>query len=662
MRVSAEELRGRGPTSSEIFIETPQAKADSLGTFAVFVDFNDLPQTLRYLGALIAATGKRAYDDHANRNPEAAFGQALRAINAALAEDSRRGNAQWVGVLRAIVVAVSEGTIFLSQSLGCAAFLVRGGTVTDIPLESGEGSQPFGAMTIGTILPGDDIVIGTRTALTMRNAQASLARGVKQFSKLARRTEHFTCLHIAASFEESVRSPLALFTKPLHHLNLAIPSVLPTMDLRAPWLFPLAYLFSKAKKVRNATPLLRGAPQALPRALRSARHLPRLILRSSKPLPALLTPPPSPLITKRNVAIVTLTMVALLIIAATFAILPKRHTAPNLEASLATAREAGERGETQAILGNTEEALAAFEEGINALNAFESHPEASALRTELLTRRNAIGGIRTIEPKKIMSLSGFPVSLNANRMTILPLSDGKTGIALTGPQHPTVWLNSEREANGGTFLFLPPPLRGGVRDLASVNDHALLLVATTDGVAVIDPTKRKLLEANERSEARSIALLASNATHTFALLAQTGSLAALTIGEDGTITEKGWSRGEASLRETRDLTILHDDPLLLLRDNTFVRFRNGRRFGTYHIKGRGWNGTAQAFAALPDGRLLILDNENGRLLLTNERGDIEEQLEAPTFREGRELAIDAQGKGAYLLTSSDILFVPLEEK
>src|SRR3989344_4635706 len=112
---------------------------------------------------------------------------------------------------------------------------------------------------------------------------------------------------------------------------------------------------------------------------------------------------------------------------------------------------------------------------------------------------------------------------------------------------------------------------------------------------------RSISWAEDRGEHLALDFVAAaQANDVFGLITQSGTLSLLRVAEDDSVSERAWlRRADMTLAAAKDLTILDGDPVILLPENTFARYRNGKKVATYRIEGYGWQGQAAAFTALP---------------------------------------------------------------
>lgn len=620
MRTTIEEIVGRGPSSTETFLASAPDALAAFGTIAVLADFSDLPESARYLGALIASAVKRAYYAQRDSSPQQSFRRALLDANDALAKEAQGGPAQWVGTLRIIIAVVASDTLLLSSTGGCAALLARGGAVTDIPLTSGEGSRPFGALTIGRLEEGDQVVIAARSALMLHNADVELAADPQRFFSALRRSEGTACLHIAV--------PLGGDRRP----SYLLPSYLPR---------------AAAALARSGNP-----PYAL---FRQAKDRVRSMQFPQLPISLHLEN-----ISKKSLliagAVVVFFVGAMALISARDD--PETRSGNLRAAGIEAAKNALEQSDAEVILGDTEAALASLREGIDTLEAHRDNNEASLLLEELVARRDALAHMVPAETAVYVNLRGFPLPLEGAQIAVSSTGrEENLTVALAVPSHAALWIRNAAQLRDGTFLFLPPPFTHGLTAIAATSDHPFFVAINPEGVATIHGDERRVVAAEERSGAQSVTALAAIGNEVFGVARESETLVVFTVAGDGAIQEHPWlTRTEPSLENARDIAIFGNEPFVLLSDNTFLRFRNGRRFSLYRIEGLGWEGEASAFTALSGGRLAILDTANARVLITNAEGDIQQQLTTPLAATGQDLAT-VNDNAVLLLTDDAIIRV-----
>ena len=620
MRTTIEEIVGRGPSSTETFLASAPDALDAFGTIAVLADFSDLPESVRYLGALMASAVKRAYYAERDSNPQQNFKRALSDANDALAKEAQEGPAQWVGSLRIIIAVVASDTLLLSSTGGCVALLARGGAVTDIPLTSGEGSRPFGALTIGRLEEGDQIAIAARSMLMLHSADMELAADPQRFFSALRRSEGTACLRIIASAASDPRP------------RLLLPAYLPR---------------AAAALTRTGRPL-----SAL---LRRSRERTR-----SVKLPKLLIPLrlgngfKRPFLIAGVIAVLSVGIVSFISARGD----QEARNGDLRAAGIEAAKSALEQSDAEVILGDTEKALVTLRKGIDTLETHRANGEASPLLEELVARRDALAKMVPAETTVYVNLRGFPLPLNGAQIAVSSTErEENLTVALASPSHAALWIRNAVQLRDGTFLFLPPPFTQGLTAIAAVSDPPFFVAMNPEGIATIRPDERRIVMAEERSGAQSITTLSSIGNEVFGVAPETETIVVFTVSGDGAIQERPWlTRAEPSLRNARDIAILGNDPLVLLPDNTFIRFRNGRRFALYRIEGLGWEGEASAFAVLAGDRLAILDAANARLLITNAEGDIQQQLATPLAATGQDL-VAANDNALLLLTDDAIIRV-----
>lgn len=645
-----EDIRGRGPSMIETFVLTPPSGRRDLGIAAIIADFGDLPESLRYLGARIAGAVKQEYFGDAAGSAAQRVARALRAANDALAQEAAAGTAQWVGTLRAAVAVAANGELFVSSTGGCVVLFCRNGTVTEVPLESGEGSRPFGAVTSGPLDPGDDILVAPRTILGLRDVETELSGNPARLYGWIRRSDGIACLRIASETLPS-RGLLSRITLPRRPA------------FRLPRFLPSPFLRDRQKRARLTLrerlrgrffPRVHGVAGTF-RLLRGAARTPMLLLKIAARGRSVGRAP------RRTMMIFAGTAALLAAVWGATLLMPQSERVEPRATALDAARAALERGEAQNILGDSEGAVLEYETGMTALQGADE-PDAQNLHAELVARRNDILGIREAEAERIIAFSGFPLPLNPQRIAVVsdPETPDTTILAIAGPEFSSLWVHDRLEATGGTFLFLPPPLRGGILDLTKLNGAPLIAALADDGVALIEPKSRTVLSAVPRSEAQPLAVLAGGTGQIFAVSPASETIKRINVAADGTLTEQPWLRpDDPALTRARDAVVMGDDLVVLLDDNTFVRYRNGRRMALYRIEGRGWEGDARALAVFPDGRLLILDNANIRLLVTNEIGDVESQIATEALAGGRDLALTPDASSVFILTTDAIVRVTL---
>jgi len=727
MRVRFEEIATGHTGSAEAFIVSAPREARALGDLAVLVDASVLPEALRYLGAVIAGAAKRAYYDAASSSIQRSFTAALRAANDALAQEAQVGSAQWVGSLHAIVLASDHDSLLIAQTGGCAAWLARHGRVQEIPLEAGEGTRPFGSYSSGKLQSGDRLLFGSREALRGQPVDPDLATQPERFLRTLERAS-ISSLALAADPDLSPSRATAGTMESLREavsLGLSLSGSLFVQLLRvtnATWTGLLHFAQTKLHQLRDKQSR-RGDRQPLrPTTNDAAAEAPaaevELKLPDSDPQPqpqtADATPvterPPVPLAALRQVPagtwlrsrlhkVVTLrlgsglaalpglgslsrqggrrarlaTAGILLLLGASAVATPyllSRGTdqaAAAAAEAIAAAQLALERGETELILGNEDQAIAAFSEGIAHL---EGVTEAEVLRHELIRQRNALAGIREVDVRQALSFSGFPVELSASRIAVLTPQEGETTVALAGPRHPAVWINDALEPTDGTFAVLPYQFRSGVADLAVIADERAVLVATHDGLVAFDAATRAVIAATLAPSGAAFDFVATDGDAIFALDTAGQDLYTVTLARETAAAEDGteavittlkaeiWIRDQdARLAGTRDFFVTDGTPHALISETTFLGFARGRRPILYTIEGFSWTGTVSAIVPLHAGDLLALDSVNARLLRTKANGDIIEQYEVPQATAA--VSLSADSATALILTADGIVEVTL---
>lgn len=676
MRTQFEEIIPKDGSETEIFVYNAPQDAASLGTVAILIDTTALPDALRYFGALISGTFRRSYYT-GGKQMQRSFTAALRSVNDALAEEARSGTGQWIGMLHAVIAASDGSSIVLATTGGFEAHIARDGQLIELPLEAGEGTRPFGSYTSGALHAGDVLLTARRGTLDGHGLRERFA---KEPAKIIKRTKHAgigalamttsatntdsgvsrvnTTVSIYASVWRQVlqggsllrRGGIFLFQNLMSHASQlpgAIRSI--TMRLKRPRATHEAQQpLDEASVEPEVSPKPSAQTFSVLTTLRqrlSGIRRPNIALPRSKPL--------------YLAGLATF----LLLLASGVALVSSRSQqddqSERMAAALAVASAALERGETQIILGDTQSAVAAFSEGLEAIDGLIS---GGKLRTELTQRRNTLSGIRTVTVETALSFAGFPVGINAALLATTPSDDGAAQVALAGKSHPAVWLNSEIAPSGGTFFVLPLSFTSGISALTAW-DTDQYIATTREGIAILSGTQRNLLAAYAEESATAFHMLAAKDGSGF-VLTGANTIEAIAYdpdAEEDQLTTAPWLlRGDARLSEARDMILLTDGPSVLLEDNTFLQFRRGRNAIRYTIEGFDWDGVAAAFTPLGENRILILDTRHARILLAKTNGDILEQYEIPGSETGRDIvAIDTTT--VLLLTDSALLHITLPE-
>jgi hypothetical protein len=710
MNVRFEEIATGGDGTAEAFLATAPREARQLGDIAVIVDTTMLPEPLRYLGAVIAGAVKREYYGSGSTSIQRSFTAALRAANDALATEAQNGSAQWVGALHAIVVASDHDSLLIAQTGGCAAYLGRHGRVQEIPLETGEGTRPFGSYSSGKLQSGDALLFGSRNALAEQPVDPDLVTQPERLFKALQRSgvsalalsanPDLSPAYATASTAEHLRDALALGGSLLMQLIRAIRKQLVPAAMRG-------VAFVQAKIAERTQRRRTTAPEETPVMLytenadtteetKEAEKVSETedVPQTTEPETAtfndaipMTTETAQPTVTpvRRGAPVTNLLQklqavprkrlvpggaIALMLIAAAILLPQMAQRDAKLAAAitaeaLEAAETALEKGETELILGNEAEAIAAFSEGLAALGDL---PEGDHLRRELLKQRNALAGIREAQVRDALSFSGFPVELAASRLAVIQQEQIGTSIALAGQRHPAVWMNDAIEPTDGTFAVLPHAFRSGVADVVSVPAVAAFIAATPDGLVAFDTASRAVIATALAPEGVAYDFIAADADTIFALDAAGQDIYRVTLTRTekdeeepatATLSTALWmSNADTRLTDTRDLVVSGGEALALVTDTGFLGLLRGRRAILYTIEGFNWAGAATAFVGFGADQLLVLDTANGRVLRTAANGDIVEQYEVPQARAGTALGADAGGF-ALILTDTGVTEVTL---
>lgn len=668
MRTVFEEISPKGgQVETEVFLYDAPADAESLGGIAIFFDTRTLPDALRYFGALIAGTFRRNYFT-SNKSMQRAFTDALRSVNDALAEEARSGTGQWIGMLRALIIASDGKSLVVTTTGGIDAHLTRNGQLIEIPLEAGEGTRPFGSYTAGEINQGDVLLAGTRGVLDEHNIRQLFTDHPQKAAKQLRKVGG-TALLMHADGGGAQKTVPAIGNKKASVYRSAIIQFAGAGKRAGTSLFHFAKNITGAIKARlqkspKPQEVLEKGHQAAKESLKKGRvalsgvtNILQKIQAIKKPsLPKVSVSLP----TFINRRVIIAGMILLFAGAGTFLVSVRSQEDEDSQQAanaLAIAYEAIERGETQIILGDTESAIDAFEQGLFALEGIMGGDD---IRAELLSRKNALSGIIGIDVRTVLSFAGFPVGINA---TFLATGEDKDAnelplLALAGSDHPAVWLNSVPEPTGGTFFVLPLEFKSGIVDIESFSSNTYVAI-TNEGMALLDGSSRSLL-TKTIDEGRTYTHVAAAAGTGFALSSDL-TIDTFTLDqESGDFVISPWLfRPDKRLVDATDMAILNGEPLVLLSDNTFLHFRRARSAIHYTIEGFDWDGSATALESVGEDRLLVLDSANGRILLCETNGDILEQYEVPEILNGHDITSVNDGLEVFVLTSEKLLALTL---
>ena len=635
-----------------MFIYDPPAEAEALGNIAVFLDTSTLPDALRYFGALIAGAFRRTYYT-GSTGMQRSFAKALRTVNDTLAQEAKSGTGQWIGMLRALVVASDGQKLMMATTGGLEAHLSRQGHTMEIPLEAGEGTRPFGSYTEGDLHAGDVLLAGRRGFAEAHDIMHVFGANPTKAVKLLRKADAGALL-MQTSGSERKKAPATHATPSAYRAAF--------VDLVTAGRRGITTVFRSGKRLLSN--LVSGAAGRMRQQEKQTLDTPKAAPTKKSRWQAMLRLPSLPRVSMKQFSsaraligtgIVILGIGSAIVFSSVRATQQERHQ--QIASALALAQESLERGETQIILGDTDAAIDAFTQGLFALEGIEG---ADEIRQQLHEQRNELQGILTATVTPLLSFSGFPVGIEATYLAATTHSDDaeQNPIALAGRSHPAVWLNDLPKPTDGTFAVLPLAFRNGILDL-EVFAGGTYAVLTPEGVALVNAASRTIT-AQFVDDETSYRLIGAESGTAF-LLADDHTIDSLHFpdAEDDAVSEPSTAAwllyADDRLSAARDMMSVAGEPYVLLDDNTFLRFRRGRSTIRYTVEGFSWNGSATAFTPFGEGQLLVLDSENGRVLLCELNGDIIEQYELPEAEAYYDITVANNGSNALILTDAGVL-------
>lgn len=645
-----EEIRGPKLAGVEMFVVAPPLETKKLGTLGLFVDARPLPASLHYLAAVIIGAMKREYYAGNGKDVSKRFTRALRAANEALAHEASQGVDQWIGRLKAVAVATPEDALLFSGTGGCIALLKRGEAVTEIPLEAGEGSRPFGSVTIGQREEHDEVLAGAQEDFDTHTVEYRFARNAPQLLKTLRHTEAFAALRIFSAHADGARQ---ILTYP-RGASRALPLLKQWQQLLSSGVRALRRLFTRVPSPASLPTLSKLPPVNFPR-------LPAPVANRVKTL--------SPRTKRLSLAGLIIVLLTAGVASARIFFTPGDNTTssqriPATSGDIETVEKALREGEAYAIAGDTEQARTAFNRGLLLLERTEETEETRELRAELLKRRNALEGVTPGELELALSLQGLPL-ITPEFFSLSVVEEG-IGAALGSRQETGLWVrkNISRQEADGSFFLAPSQLGSRVSDTLLIAAQNRLLLAGENGAAALDlETKRAAVAPLPEAAAGGTGFLSLNTPHVLFTVPEAHMVYSLVLREGDAALSPWLSRQDPSLAQTIDVAGQGGTLLALHQDNTFVRYADGRRIAVYRIEGQNWNGQAVRFAMLSDTTLAVLDTTKGRILITNLRGDIQTQITVPELVEAKDIAtVPLAPDTVFVLFQDRITELPLSQE
>ncbi|MDP2734611.1 MAG: hypothetical protein Q8P12_00200 [bacterium] len=245
-----------------VFSHEPRTAAEkSRGSLYVA---GELDQALEFNARFLQKLSRilqEAYYGSPLKSGAAALKAALKEANSFLAEESRKGNVDWLGNLHLVIlvfITMSEKkTAFhLAKTGGMSVLLARQGALVDVGKNAEAAGQPgkvFGNIVSGNLVPDDSVLVQSRETLAALSRETSLgglgalreAREFRDFfSKRSRALSQVSGIFLSFVMEEEAPERPAKLRPLFSRLSLPKPKLMlpkprfavPAFHFQFPWL------------------------------------------------------------------------------------------------------------------------------------------------------------------------------------------------------------------------------------------------------------------------------------------------------------------------------------------------------------------------------------------------------------------------------------------